>query len=254
MKRGALLLCTLTTTLACGAEPPGQIGRKLSRVGDEIMVCGQLYHTTTRVVLWTDPGGYDAYRVEPRFAPLDQAPAKATDATKARPPRRYRLRSEKLSADEIERVRGGGWDLPLLARVVDQFVIHFDARGTSRGCFQVLQDVRGLSVHFMLDLDGTIYQTLDVKEGAHACHDCQWALDRNRDCQHRRVCRRRRQPARALVPDRPARCCPNCPARIRPRGRSFAGEQAVAPGARFAGRGHSSGSAVEAVRFHARAI
>ena len=32
--------------------------------------------------------------------------------------------------------------------------------------FEVLHDVRGLSVHFMLDLDGTIYQTLDVKEKA----------------------------------------------------------------------------------------
>ena len=30
----------------------------------------------------------------------------------------------------------------------------------------MLQDIHGLSVHFMLDLDGTIYQTLDVKEGA----------------------------------------------------------------------------------------
>ena len=38
--------------------------------------------------------------------------------------------------------------------------------GTSRGCFKVLHDQRGLSIHFMLDLDGTIYQTLDLKEGA----------------------------------------------------------------------------------------
>jgi len=30
----------------------------------------------------------------------------------------------------------------------------------------VLHDMRNLSVHFMLDLDGTIYQTLDVKERA----------------------------------------------------------------------------------------
>jgi N-acetyl-anhydromuramyl-L-alanine amidase AmpD len=49
---------------------------------------------------------------------------------------------------------------------VDQFVIHFDARGTSRGCFEGLHDLRGLSVQFLLDLDGTIYQTLDAKEGA----------------------------------------------------------------------------------------
>src|SRR5581483_9800858 len=67
---------------------------------------------------------------------------------------------------EFERVRGGGWDLPLLQRVVDQFVLHFDAAGTSRNCFRILQDQRGLSVHFMLDLDGTIYQTLDLKERA----------------------------------------------------------------------------------------
>jgi len=75
------------------------------------------------------------------------------------------MRRGGLSPQEIEQARGG-WDLPLLQRVVDQFVIHFDAVGTSRGCFQVLQDERGLSVHFMLDLDGTIYQTLDLKESA----------------------------------------------------------------------------------------
>src|SRR5262249_2063246 len=65
-----------------------------------------------------------------------------------------------------ERVRGGGWDLPLLQEVVDQFVLHFDVCGVSRQCFKVLQDRRDLSVHFMLDLDGTIYQTLDLKERA----------------------------------------------------------------------------------------
>ena len=79
---------------------------------------------------------------------------------------RFGLRQKGLSPAEIEQVRGGGWDLPLLQRVVDQFVIHFDAAGTSKRCFEILQDRRGLSVHFMLDLDGTIYQTLDVKESA----------------------------------------------------------------------------------------
>ena len=49
---------------------------------------------------------------------------------------------------------------------IDQFVLHYDQAGTSRQCFNILQDHRGLSVHFMLDLDGTIYQTLDVKERA----------------------------------------------------------------------------------------
>jgi len=151
---------------AQGDGPEPKIGEKLVRRGDEIMVCGQLYHTTTRVVLWTDPGGYDAYRVAPRFAPLDTAPRGAAEKSAQRRPVRYGMRSKELSREELERVRGGGWDLPLLTRVVDQFVIHFDARGNSRRCFEILQDRRGLSVHFMLDLDGTIYQTLDVKEAA----------------------------------------------------------------------------------------
>src|SRR5205807_3371561 len=76
------------------------------------------------------------------------------------------LRRQGLTNQELERVRGGGWDLPTLQKVVDQFVIHFDVCGTSRQCFKILQDFRDLSVHFMLDLDGTIYQTLDLKERA----------------------------------------------------------------------------------------
>jgi len=163
--RHLLFLVLGLCMVAHGDDAPAKIGEKLARRGDEIMVCGQLYHTTTRVVLWTDAGGYDAYRVDARFAPLDPA-RPAAEKSPSRRLVRYGMRSKALSRDELERVRGGGWDLQLLSRVVDQFVIHFDARGTSRRCFEVLQDRRGLSVHFLLDLDGTIYQTLDVKEAA----------------------------------------------------------------------------------------
>ncbi len=171
MKRWFVLFLSCSIT-AKAAEPQPKPGDRLPRIGDEIVVCGQLYHTTTKVVLWTDPGGYDAYRVERRFAPRDQTEPKPRDATKRpsnaaeRGDARYGLRTRGLTKEQIERVRGGGWDLPLLQQVVDQFVIHFDACGTSRRCFEVLQDRRGLSVHFMLDLDGTIYQTLDIKESA----------------------------------------------------------------------------------------
>lgn len=139
-----------------------------TRKGDEIMVCGRLFHTGAPVVLWTDPGGYDAYRTEKRFAPWDKA-AFAIDPKADGPasPNRYGLRSAaSLPPDVLARVRGGGWDLPTLRSLVNQFVIHYDVCGTSRQCFRVLHDIRGLSVHFMLDLDGTIYQTLDLKERA----------------------------------------------------------------------------------------
>jgi N-acetyl-anhydromuramyl-L-alanine amidase AmpD len=152
---------------ATAAEPEPKVGERLARKGDEIVVCGQLFHTTTKVVLWTDPGGFDAYRVEPRFAPMDQAKSKSKTAENPTTEPRYNMRRARiLTPEQIEQVRGGGWDLPLLQQVVDQFVIHFDVCGTSRRCFEVLQDKRGLSVHFMLDIDGTIYQTLDLKERA----------------------------------------------------------------------------------------
>lgn len=162
--RAFIVLVVAMVMCGCASERPG---RPLARRGDEIMVCGQLYHTGAPVVLWTDPGGYDAYRTERRFVPFEKASWEETAKEgKVGSPARYGLRRSGLSDEELERVRGGGWDLPALQRTVDQFVIHYDVCGTSRTCFRVLHDVRGLSVHFMLDIDGTIYQTLDVKERA----------------------------------------------------------------------------------------
>ena len=39
----------------------------------EIVIAGQYFHTGAPVVLWTDPGGYDAYRTERRFVPWERA-------------------------------------------------------------------------------------------------------------------------------------------------------------------------------------
>jgi N-acetyl-anhydromuramyl-L-alanine amidase AmpD len=114
--------------------------------GDEIMVGGRLVHTGTPVVLWYDAGGFNAYGT-----------------------------NEVLSANSCFSTREGfspshegsskRKDLKALQRAVDQFVIHYDAAGLSSACFKTLRN-RGLSVHFLLDLDGTIYQTLDVRERA----------------------------------------------------------------------------------------
>lgn len=159
-----LAVCLASVAIAQDDPRPGD---RLERKGDEIVVAGQLFHTTAPVVLWTDPGGYDAYRVERRFAPLAEAGWKASEAAGLRSPVRFGLRGNRLSPEQVEQVRGGGWSLPMLQEVVDQFVIHYDVAGTSRNCFRVMHDGRGLSVHFMLDLDGTIYQTMDLKESAY---------------------------------------------------------------------------------------
>ncbi len=145
-----------------------QPGTPAPRIGDEIIVAGQPVHTGTRVITWMDPGGYDAYRVERRFSPYAESSWEKTPdaAKKLGTPNRYSLRQQSLTPEETERLRGGGWDLPTLQRVVDQFVLHYDVCGVSKVCFNILHDHRGLSVHFMLDIDGTIYQTLDLKERA----------------------------------------------------------------------------------------
>jgi len=142
------------------------------------MVCGQLFHTGAPVVLWTDPGGYDAYRTDRRFAPFEESSFdKTRELVKGiTTPNRYNFRYTAapepavgtnflLSKDELERARAG-WSISDLRNRVDQFVYHYDVAGVSRNCFMILHDIRGLSVHFMLDLDGTIYQTLDLKERA----------------------------------------------------------------------------------------
>jgi N-acetyl-anhydromuramyl-L-alanine amidase AmpD len=154
--------------LAAGCRTLPTPGTLAPRRGDEIVAAGQFVHTGTRVVLWLDPGGYDAYRVERRFAPLEEADWEHSQekVRELTTPNRYGVRREGLSTNQLAQVRGGGWELRTLQAMVDQFVIHYDACGTSRQCFKVLHDLRDLSVHFLLDLDGTIYQTLDLKERA----------------------------------------------------------------------------------------
>lgn len=105
--------------------------------GDEIIVAGRRFHTGTRVVTWQEPEGHNAY-------------------TGTAPPG---------PRGGLEKSRN---DLGALQRGVDQFVLHYDGAGLSRVCFTVLQQ-RKLSVHFLLDLDGTVYQTLDLQDrAAHA--------------------------------------------------------------------------------------
>ena len=51
-------------------------------------------------------------------------------------------------------------------REIRQFVNHWDVCVSSHSCQRVL-DKRGISVHFLLDADGTIYQTMDCQHVAY---------------------------------------------------------------------------------------
>jgi N-acetyl-anhydromuramyl-L-alanine amidase AmpD len=134
-------------------------------MGDEIIVAGQMYHTGTRVVTYLEPRGYNAYRCYNHFDHSKTLPKAPVDKDN---PNRYSYRRD-LPEDLQQAVNEQGWTLENVRKQVDLFVIHYDVCGTSQQCFYILHDYRGLSVHFMLDLDGTVYQTLDLAErGWHA--------------------------------------------------------------------------------------
>jgi len=169
---GLTLLCSLGLIplgAGCAAKnvwPDSNRNRAATRVGDEIIVAGQPVHTGTRIVLWMEPGGYNAYvsdrppeavAAEPLLIPTNGL---SVDLA------RFGARHSGLAPNELDRVERRGWDLPTLQKVVDQCVLHYDAAGTARESFRILHELRGLSVHFLVDLDGTIYQTLDVQERA----------------------------------------------------------------------------------------
>jgi N-acetylmuramoyl-L-alanine amidase len=127
-------------------------------VGESIVVCGQAFPIGAPVVLFSDPDGFDARRTEPHFGPVAGGDAPASGELRYAPGRVAR------SGEPL--IDPGSRDLAALGEVIDQLVLHYDVCGTSARCFRVLQDVRGLSVHFMLDIDGTLYQSLDLRDQA----------------------------------------------------------------------------------------
>ena len=90
-----LLLTSFLSLLICtGCHTLPRTGEFAPRKGDEIVAAGQFFHTGTPVVLWLDPGGYDAYRVERRFSPSDKSDWENSqiENKNLRTPNRYNLR------------------------------------------------------------------------------------------------------------------------------------------------------------------
>jgi N-acetylmuramoyl-L-alanine amidase len=152
-----------------GTEGPASKPAKKKRPpfdpGSSIVIDGRRFDIGAPVVLWSDPIGYDAY--SERCYSTDQVLPSELASRPSAETKRYGARSPSMLPEAAERrVREKGWTYEDLRAGVSQFVVHYDAVGSSERCFRALHDVRGLSVHFMLDLDGTIWQTLDVRERA----------------------------------------------------------------------------------------
>ncbi len=157
------LLCFLLLLTACRSARPDPVdpgsSPVASRTGEQIIICGQPFSIGAPVVLWTDPEGYNGYSTERHF--LDEPKPKKSPA-----PGTLRYQPGRVSRDghKTQLLSTNSRSVAELGQVVDQFVLHFDVCGASQSCFKILHDHRGLSVHFMLDVDGTLYQTMDLRE------------------------------------------------------------------------------------------
>jgi N-acetylmuramoyl-L-alanine amidase len=123
--------------------------------GSEVIICGKGYDIGHPVVTYKDPNGFNGYLERCTHDPsriLPTHPAKNVGHV----PNRYRRR----------RSMGRNKSLTRLRQVIRQFVLHLDGCRDAKMCFHVLHNERGLSAHFLVDNDGTIYQTLDVLECA----------------------------------------------------------------------------------------
>jgi hypothetical protein len=151
---GSIIPHLLLALLTAGAPnntphvPPGPTR------GTAIIAAGQPFDVGRTVVLWNDDQGFNAY--EKRC--IDQSGG-CCDVDSDR----YGIR-KGLTSRSIDVLQG----------IVSQFVLHFDGCVNSRSCFKSMHNRTrpgggngcGLSAHFMIDTDGTIYQTLDLVERA----------------------------------------------------------------------------------------
>lgn len=114
------------------------------RRGSRIILCGQAIEIDWPVVTFQDDPRFDARRHE----------VPPTQPASGNPNQRYRYWLRPGLGERPERAQ--------LEKLVRQFVVHYDGLISASDCFHVLQDERGLSAHFLIDNDGTIYQTLDL--------------------------------------------------------------------------------------------
>ncbi|MBM4387540.1 MAG: N-acetylmuramoyl-L-alanine amidase, partial [Deltaproteobacteria bacterium] len=111
---------------------------------DSIIICGERFKVSgdARIVTFKDPGGMS----------FEKARA-----------------SENALSDYYSARRAKGnpvTRLDELAGLLTMIVLHTDLTPTSAECFNTLVR-RGLSTHFMIDLDGTIYQSVDLRDASY---------------------------------------------------------------------------------------
>src|SRR5688500_12790599 len=121
----------------------------------ELIIANQVFNIDAPVVNWHQ-NGWDATAercVQPSH-PCSGPGAYGANA-KNKSPRRYALRPMLRKYQKNP-------PLDATKASIKQFVLHHDGCWSAEMCWNVLHNERGLSCHFLIDNDGTIFQTIDL--------------------------------------------------------------------------------------------
>ena len=132
-------------------------------MGSEIIVCNQRFDIDHKVITFEDDKGYSHYLPHCNRNPDQIRPSHPSPGMSDR---MWRYRARRSMGRNWKEKMSPQRALRRLKKGVRQFLIHMDGCRDAYMCYTVLHDQRGLSVHFMVDNDGTIYQALDLADCA----------------------------------------------------------------------------------------
>ena len=134
-----------------------------------LIIAGQVFHIDAPVINFREPPYWDSTKEYCMPTETDPHPACKAGVPYGKLPTPY---TKRYSTRPMLRRYGGNPPIDAVKSVIKQFVIHHDGCSSADMCFAVLQNERGLSCHFLIDNDGTIYQTIDLALMAY--HAAEW--------------------------------------------------------------------------------
>ncbi|HEY5921332.1 MAG TPA: N-acetylmuramoyl-L-alanine amidase [Kofleriaceae bacterium] len=134
-----------------------------------LIIAGQTFKTDAPIINFREPPFWDATREYCMPTSSDPNPKCVAGVPYGKLPTPY---TKRYSTRPTLRRYGANPPLDAVKSVIKQFVLHHDGCASADMCFAVLQNERGLSCHFLVDNDGTIYQTIDLSLMAY--HAAEW--------------------------------------------------------------------------------
>lgn len=142
----------------------------MRRASGNLIIASQYFKVDAPVINFREPPYWDATREFCMPTATDPAPqCKPGGVPYGKLPTPY---TKRYSTRPMLRRYGTNPPLEAVKSVIRQFVVHHDGCSSADMCFSVLQNERGLSCHFLIDNDGTIYQTIDLALMAY--HASEW--------------------------------------------------------------------------------